>query len=176
MNNVMMSSTTSSVFFIIASVASGIFLLQFIFSFIFGGGYSDAEMEYSPGPDLSDVFTFKGMTHFCIGMGWYVYMIDRDTILTYAVGIAIGLVFVVVLWFVYQQAYMLKKDIKAESKEALMGRECTIYLKSGKWYVIQIAINGAIRERDALSLNKKQYQTGDLTFICDVKHGTLYIE
>lgn len=63
---------TSTVFLIVASVATAIFLFQFILSVFFGDLDTDAHLE----TDLGSVISFKGLTHFCMGMGWYIYLIS----------------------------------------------------------------------------------------------------
>lgn len=161
-----------TVFLFIAVAATAIFLIQFVMSVFFGDLDTDTDLD----GDLGSVVSFKGFTHFCIGMGWYMYISGGGDILSYGVGIAVGLVFVLALWFLYKKAYQLQKENKPEKLEALVGRECQIYTHTGERYIVQIAVNGALREMEVRSLENKQYRTGDKTIICKVESGTLYIQ
>ena len=158
---------TSTIFLTVAIVATAIFLIQFIVSIFFGDIDTDVDVD----ADLGSILSFKGLTHFCIGMGWYMYISQGTDITSYAVGILVGLIFVLVLWYLYK-----KKENKPEKLEALQGRECTIYAHDGERYVVQVAVNGALREMDVRSLEDRKYQTGDRTTIVKVESGIMYIQ
>lgn len=163
---------TSTIFLTVAIVATAIFLIQFIVSIFFGDIDTDVDMD----TDLGSVISFKGLTHFCIGMGWYMYISQGTDISSYVAGILVGLVFVLVLWFLYKKAWQLQNENRPEKPEALLGRECTIYTQNGDRYVVQIAINGALREMDVRSLEGRKYQTGDRAVIVRLESGIMYIQ
>ena len=60
---------SSNIFLIIALVTTGIFVVQFILSIFFGDFDADADID----TDIGSVVSFKGLTHFGIGFGWYMY-------------------------------------------------------------------------------------------------------
>ena len=163
---------TSTIFLTVAIVATAIFLIQFVVSIFLGDVDTDVDMD----TDIGSAISFKGLTHFCIGMGWYMYLSQGTDILSYVVGILVGLVFMLVLWYLYKKAWQLQKENKPEKPEALLGRECTIYAHDGDRYVVQIAVNGALREMDVRSLGNRKYQTGDRTTIVKVESGIMYIQ
>ena len=107
----------NTIFLGIAVVASAIFLIQFIMSIFFGDLDTDTDIDV----DLSSAVSFKGLTHFCIGFGWYMYIAKSTAISTFLIGIPIGLLFVFILWFLYKKAYQLQKENKPEKTEALVG-------------------------------------------------------
>ena len=153
-----------TIFLIIALVTTGIFLIQFVLSIFFG--------------DLdADVVSFKGLTHFGIGFGWYMYLAGNAEIQSYAIGILVGLFFVFAVWFLYKKAYQLQQVNRSEATNELVGRECTIYFKqSENRYTVQVSRDGAMREIDVISESGKTYQTGDRTVITRYQDGTLYIQ
>ena len=164
---------SSNIFLIIAVVTTGIFVIQFILSIFFGDIDADTDVD----ADISSVVSFKGLTHFGIGFGWYMYLIGNTDIQSYAVAILIGLFFVFAVWFLYKKAYQLQQVNKTEKTEQLVGRECTIYFKQGDGrYTVQVSRDGAMREIDVISEASKSYQTGDKTIIMTYKEGTLYIQ
>ena len=61
---------SSNIFLTIAIVTTGIFAVQFILSVFFGDFDADTDID----TDISSVVSFKGLTHFGIGFGWYMYL------------------------------------------------------------------------------------------------------
>ena len=160
-----------TIFLIIALVTTGIFLIQFVLSIFFGDIDADVDV------DISSVVSFKGLTHFGIGFGWYMYLVGNADIASYAIGILVGLFFVFAVWFLYKKAYQLQQVNRSEETDQLVGRECTIYFKqSDNKYTVQTNRDGAMREVDVISETGKAYQTGDKTIISSYKDGTLYIK
>lgn len=164
---------SSNIFLIIALVTTGIFVIQFILSIFFG----DMDVDTDVDADLSSVVSFKGLTHFGIGFGWYMYLAGNTEFQSYAVAVLVGLLFVFAVWFLYKKAYRLQQANPSENTEQLVGRECTIYFRqeSGK-YTVQTRKDGAMREVDVVSESGKTYQTGDKAVISTYKDGTLYIQ
>ena len=164
---------SSNIFLIIAVVTTGIFVIQFILSIFFGDIDADVDVD----ADISSMVSFKGLTHFGIGFGWYMYLIGNTDIQSYVVAILIGLFFVFAVWFLYKKAYQLQQVNHSEQTDQLVGRECTIYFKqSDSKYTVQTTRDGAMREVDVISESGKTYQTGDRTIITSYKDGTLFIQ
>lgn len=164
---------SSSIFLTIALVTTGIFIIQFVLSIFFGD--VDADMDVDA--DISSVVSFKGLTHFGIGFGWYMYLAGNTEIQSYVIGILVGLFFVFAVWFLYKKAYQLQQVNHTEQTDQLVGRECVIYFKQGdSKYTVQTTRDGAMREVDVISESGKTYQTGDRTMITSYKDGTLFIQ
>ena len=164
---------SNTIFLIIALVTTGIFFIQFILSIFFGDMDADVDVD----ADISSVVSFKGLTHFGIGFGWYMYLAGNTEIQSLVIAIFIGLFFVFAVWFLYKKAYQLQQVNRSEQTEQLVGRECTIYFKQGEnKYTVQTSRDGAMREVDVISESGKTYQTGDKTIISNYKNGILYIQ
>ena len=164
---------SSNIFLTIAIVTTGIFAVQFILSVFFGDFDADTDLYTA----ISSVVSFKGLTHFGIGFGWYMYLQHNTEIQTYLTGFVIGLIFVFAVWFLYKKAYQLQQTNHSEKTEQLVGRECTIDFKQKeKKYTVQGSRDGAMREIDVITESGKPYQTGDKASITSYKDGTLYIQ
>ncbi len=164
---------STNIFLIIALVTTGIFVVQFILSIFFGDIDADADVD----ADISSVVSFKGLTHFGIGFGWYMYLTESTALGNYVTGIFIGLFFVFAVWFLYKKAYQLQQVNHTEKTDQLVGRECTIYFKQSEGrYTVEVSRNGAMREVDVRSESGKTYQTGDKAIISRYEEGTLYIQ
>ena len=163
---------SSNIFLIIALVRTGIFAVQFVLSIFFGDINADADID----TDISSVVSFKGLTHFGIGFGWYMYLQQDTDVISYIVGILVGLLFVFAVWYLYKKAYQLQQVNRSENTEQLVGRECTIYFNQGEGkYTVQVSRDGAMREVDVISETSKVYRTGDKAIIAAYREGTLYI-
>lgn len=168
-----MNIMSHTIFLIIALVTTGIFAIQFVLSIFFGDMDADVDVD----ADISSVVSFKGLTHFGIGFGWYMYLAGNTEIQSFVIAILIGLFFVFAVWFLYKKAYQLQQVNSSEQTEQLVGRGCTIYFKqSGNKYTVQTSRDGAMREVDVISESGKTYQTGDKTIISNYKNGILYIQ
>ena len=164
---------SSTIFLIIALVTTGIFVIQFVLSIFFGDIDADVDVD----ADISSVVSFKGLTHFGIGFGWYMYLAGNTEIQSYVIGILVGLFFVLAVWFLYKKAYQLQQVNHNEQTDQLVARECVIYFKqSDSKYTVQTTRDGAMREVDVISESGKTYQTGDRTIITSYKDGTLFIQ
>lgn len=163
---------SSNIFLIIALVTTGIFIVQFVLSIFFGDIDADTDVD----ADISSVVSFKGLTHFGIGFGWYMYLEKNTDATAYIIGILVGLLFVFAVWFLYKKAYQLQQVNHSEKTDQLVGRECTIYFNQGGGkYTVQVSRDGAMREVDVISESGKAYRTGDKAVIAAYKEGTLYI-
>ena len=104
---------SSNIFLIIALVTTGIFAVQFVLSIFFGDINADADID----TDISSVVSFKGLTHFGIGFGWYMYLQQDTDVISYIVGILVGLLFVFAVWYLYKKAYQLQQVNRSENTE-----------------------------------------------------------
>ena len=161
----------ANVYFFAALVSTGIFLLQFILSIFFGSMDTDIDVNADGNADIdmSSVLSFKGLIHFCMGFGWFMYLCQPPYI-------------VLLLAWIYKLCYKLKQENKPEQGEELIGRKCEIYTRcqeqeqAGTNYVVYIAINGAQRELTVRSIQGKSYREGDILTLKDYKEGIYYID
>lgn len=116
----------ANVYFFAALVSTGIFLLQFILSIFFGSMDTDIDVNADGNADIdmSSVLSFKGLIHFCMGFGWFMYLCQPPYIVLHYLGAVIsGSFFVFVLAWIYKLCYKLKQENKPEQGEELIGRE-----------------------------------------------------
>lgn len=169
---------------LVAATATAIFLIQFVLSVILGWADSDVDLTTDPGTEIyaglsvdwGSIISFKGAVHFAIGFGWYMYLVNRYTATDFLIGVIIGITFVALLYILYKKAYQLKQENHPENMNELVGRECTLYFRtlSQQHWMIQIRINGAIREVEAIATTPDM-KAGDRAIVVLSKNGTLYI-
>ena len=98
---------------IVLIVSSGLFLLTSIGSIFFGDMDLDTDLEIDSGFLFSDVFSFKGLIHFTIGFSLTLTLMGEFSILSTSIGVVAGIIFVLVLYYLYKFVYQkLHQSIK----------------------------------------------------------------
>ena len=90
---------------IVLLVSSILFLLTTIGSLLFGGIDVDFDTDVDGGTLLSDILSFKGLLHFSIGFSLVLTLMREVSVTSVAYGVITGVVFVVVLYFLYKLMY-----------------------------------------------------------------------
>lgn len=109
----------NNLYYILGGIAYGIFILQFIISWV--AGEFDVDFDGDADFDVSDVVSFKGFIHFLMGFGGWTsikqllgYEVTR---IDWLIGFFIGLVFVFMLYHLYKFCMKLQKLPKLPSKK-----------------------------------------------------------
>ena len=156
-------------YYLITIVLYGVFIVRFILSWI----GADFDMDADADIDLSDVVSFKGLTHFLMGFfSWLSltkYISHEINPLDYLMAICCGIIFIGVLFLVYK--FMMKLESKPEIKSGkeLIGTKGTIYLVYDNHYVVTIANgNGTV---EVSGKSNKKLNIGDTVIISDYVNG-----
>ena len=162
---------------LIALVSTGIFLLQFIMSVFFGGLDIDVDGDANADFDIGSFFSFKGMVHFLIGFGWTKVLFPGNGWYTFAIAVAVGLVFMIALFYSYLLAFRLQNLRKPEKPYALVGRVGRIYINEGDGrYTIFVERDGAERELDVVSESgRTDYKTDERVTVERYAQNKYYI-
>ena len=115
-------------YYLITAVLYGIFVVRFILSWAGGDFDLDADL------DLGDVVSFKGITHFLMGVfSWLSlksYSAHCIMWYDYLIAFVIGLIFVGILFYIYKLMF------KLESKPTVLsGKDLVAH--SGKIYILE---------------------------------------
>lgn len=159
----------------LAIVSYGIFIIRFILSWVGG----DFELDSDADLDVSDVVSFKGLTHFLMGFsGWMSLKGIFSSIqwYDYIISIVIGLIFVVILYYVYKLMCKLENKPHPLSGKELIGNPAKVYLYCGEEsshkYIITTDNGVGTIELNAVS--DKKFDVGDIVTITHY-NGFLYI-
>lgn len=168
----------TQIFWLIALVSTGVFVIQFVISIFFGDVDVDFDGDSSVDTDMSSIVSFKGLVHFGIGFGWAMVLAGEATAAALLTATVTGLVFVFVLWKLYVMAGRLQKETPTERPEALVGRHGTVYTNMGDGrYILQISHNGALRELDVISDSRCcDYKTGERLTVKSYKNNVYYVK
>lgn len=169
---------TNNLFLLIALVASGIFILQFVISIFVGDLDVDVDGDGGADFDMGSLFSFKGLVHFLIGFGWTKVLFAGNTWTSYALAIIVGMGFMVALFYTYMLAYRLQNLRRPERSESIVGRCGRIYINLGEGrYTIFVDRDGSLRELDVVSASgRTDYLTDQVVTVTDFKDNIFYIE
>ena len=156
------------VYYAIALIVYSIFIIRFILSWI------GADFDIDADIDIGDVVSFKGLTHFLMGFsGWLSvksYTTHNIMWYDYIIALILGVIFVILLYFVYKLLISLETKPQILSGKQLIGKTGKIYVilepeDSIKKYIITVGNGLGTQEYPAKSNNS--YKLGDEVVISD---------
>ena len=156
------------IYYAVALTVYSIFIIRFILSWI------GADFDIDADIDIGDVVSFKGLTHFLMGFsGWLSvksYITHNVMWYDYLIALILGVIFVILLYFVYKLLISLETKPQILSGKQLIGKTGKIYVilepeDSIKKYIITVGNGLGTQEYPAKSNNS--YKLGDEVVISD---------
>ena len=192
-------SAIMKVLWAITLSASLIFVIQTILTFLGFGGDSDIDgtgsFDASGNVDLGgtdgtfdtdpsmSLLTFRNFVNFCLGFGWTAVLLHdkiQSTSLLLVIAVIIGLVLVAIVMWIFKWLSGMQQSGNIDVHKSAVGCEGKAYLtipadRNGEGKV-QITINGAVREYDAVT-DGEQIKTGAAIKVTEViNDSTLLVE
>ena len=156
------------IYYAVALTVYSIFIIRFILSWI------GADFDIDADVDIGDVVSFKGLTHFLMGFsGWLSvksYITHNVMWYDYLIALILGVIFVILLYFVYKLLISLETKPQILFSKQLIGKTGKIYIilepeDSIKKYIITVGNGLGTQEYPAKSNNS--YKLGDEVVISD---------
>ena len=156
------------IYYAVALTVYSIFIIRFILSWV------GADFDIDADVDISDVVSFKGFTHFLMGFsGWLSvksYITHNVMWYDYLIALILGVIFVILLYFVYKFLISLETKPQILFGKQLIGKTGKIYVilepeDSIKKYIITVGNGLGTQEYPAKSNNS--YKLGDEVVISD---------
>lgn len=164
-------SAGMKVIWIVTILATLVFLIQSIMTFV-GGGSSDLDSDLDINFDGTDadvpdaisggtgmnLYTFRNLVNFCLGFGWSFIILQgkiTSTVLLVIVSVIIGLALVAAVMYMFKWLWGMQQSGNINLEKSAPGCAGTVYLaipakRSGEGKV-QISINNSIREYAAVT-------------------------
>lgn len=156
------------IYYAVALTVYSIFIIRFILSWV------GADFDVDADVDIGDVVSFKGLTHFLMGFsGWLSvksYITHNVMWYDYLIALILGIIFVILLYFVYKLLISLETKPQVLFGKQLIGKTGKIYIilepeNSIKKYIITVGNGLGTQEYPAKSNNS--YKLGDEVVISD---------
>ena len=156
------------IYYAVALTIYSIFIIRFILSWV------GADFDIDADVDIGDVVSFKGLTHFLMGFsGWLSvksYITHNVMWYDYLIALILGVIFVILLYFVYKFLISLETKPQILFGKQLIGKTGKIYVilepeDSIKKYIITVGNGLGTQEYPAKSNNS--YKLGDEVVISD---------
>lgn len=177
---------TMQTFWMVAIVATIIFAVQAVFTFIGieSADGMDMDVDVSDGDTMDaggmmSIFSIRSVVNFFVGFGWAGVslrpMISQDWLL-YIVAVIVGLAFGYLYIFFRRKLMKLESNGAYKLKDAI-GKEADVYLRipeNGRGKV-QVSIGGSIHEIDAISASG-EIATGSRVRIVEIQGNVAKVE
>lgn len=143
--------------------ASLIFVIQTVMTFLGLGDHdADFDLDTSDGSFDADpsmnLLTFRNLVNFCMGFGWTAVLMHekiQSNALLIIVSVIVGILLVTVVMWIFKWLSGMQQTGNIDVHKSAVGCEGKVYLTipgerkgEGK---IQISINNAVREYDAIT-------------------------
>jgi len=160
--------------YLVTAIIYGIFIIRFILSWV--GGDFDLDMDADGDVDLGDVVSFKGATHFLMGFfGWLsVKSFTTHNVMwyDYLIAFALGVIFVIILYYVYKFLMKLENKPKVLSGKDLIGSTAKVYLvlqtiDADTLFKYVVTAENGVGTIEVPAKSRESYKTGDSVVIKD---------
>lgn len=174
------------IFWYIALASSLIFLIQTILTFVGSDSADGVNADFDGNLDGSEapfqLFSLRNLINFLLGFGWTgvaFYSSIANKFLLLALALFVGVVFVVVFFFLIMQIMKLTED-NTFKIENLSGKSGEVYLTipgnmAGRGKV-QISLNGSSHELPAMTRSEQHLPSGSPVVVTSVENNILIVE
>lgn len=174
------------IFWIIALIGSGLFVIMMLVTFITGGGDMDVDGDFNGDVDMDadggfSFFTIKNLIAFFTIFGWSgIAALENDLAKLYVILIATvcGLIMMFIMAGLFYLISRLHDSGTLEIKNAI-GNIGEVYLTIGESRSsigkVNVRIQGALRELEALTDNEAPLKTGSVIEVIDVTNNGILI-
>jgi len=173
------------IFWYVALVASLIFLLQTVLTFIGSDAHDGINADFDGNLDHADapfqLFSLRNLINFLLGFGWtgvaFFQSVGNKYFLL-VLAVLVGIAFVMLFFFLIRQILKLTED-NTFKIENLKGKTGDIYLNipanmSGKGK-IQISYNGSSHELSAMTRSEEPLLSGTTVKVSEIEDNILIV-
>ena len=158
------------IYYAVALTVYSIFIIRFILSWV------GADFDIDADVDIGDVVSFKGLTHFLMGFsGWLsVKSFTTHNVVwyDYLIAFVLGVIFVIILYYVYKFLMKLENKPQVLSGKDLIGSTAKVYLvlstiDADTLFKYIITVDNGIGTVEIPAKSRESYKTGDSVVIKD---------
>lgn len=176
---------TQQVYWYIAIIASVIFIIQTIMTFIGADSDTGMDADFDSNLDGGDhpfqLFSLRNLINFFLGFGWTgasLYSSIESKFLLGIIAFVVGLIFIAIFFVVIKALMRLSEDNTFNIEETI-GKIADVYMnipasKSGKGKVF-ISVKGTTHELSAITANASDIKNGSIVKVLAVEGDVLVV-
>lgn len=176
---------TQQVYWYIAVIASTIFIIQTIVTFIGADSDTGMDADFDGNLDAGDhpfqLFSLRNLINFFLGFGWTgvsLYSSIENKFLLGAIAFVVGLIFIAIFFAVIKALMRLSEDNTFNIEETI-GKIAHVYMnipasKSGTGK-ISISVKGTIHELSAITASTNDIKNGAIVKVLAVEGDVLIV-
>lgn len=140
-------------YYILGIISYGIFIIQFLLSSFFGGDTEiDVDFDGEGDFDTSSLLSFKGLVHFAMGFSGWLMLTGKVTVLTVCTGVLIGVIFMMLLYYLYKLCMHFHSEPTEKDGMELIGHPVTvIFVWPERNYCVGVPVGLPYREIQCFS-------------------------
>ena len=155
----------------VAIALSVVFIVQALVSWFVD---FDTDLDFDSSLNVSDFISFKGLVHFLLGFCWTGALNGVESLSEVLIAVAVGVVFFVILAFLYKKVYSLAEEKTYQNPRELIGRD--VQLLNFYQGVGRVSVNFDGRRTDMNVKSEQNLKSGDFVRIIDYKDHFLIVE
>ena len=156
-------------YYILGMISYGIFLVQFIFSLFGGDTDLDVDFDGETDFDTSSLLSFKGLVHFAMGFSGWLILTGKVTLITVCIGVMVGLLFMVMLYYLYKLCMRFHSEPTEKRGVELIGYNVIVNLLLHDGTCICSPIGFPYQELRCIPLT--QTRVGDVKNVSSYENG-----
>ena len=163
-------------YYILGIISYGIFIVQFILSNFGGDTELDVDFDGEGDFDTSSLLSFKGLIHFAMGFSGWLMLTGKVTTYTVCTGVIIGLLFMVLLYYLYKLCMHFHSEPTEKNGTELVGYPVTVTFVWPSDCTSCIGVPVGLPYRELHCFSTTPLKVGDRKTITDYVNNTYYID
>lgn len=155
-------------YYILGIISYGIFIVQFILSNLGGDTELDIDFDGEGDLDTSSFLSFKGLVHFAMGFSGWLMLAKEVTTITVCTGVVIGIIFVMLLYYLYKLCMQFHSEPTEKKGVELIGHTVVVVLPMNREY---ICVPTGIPYQEIRCFSSTPTKIGDVKTITSYKDG-----
>jgi hypothetical protein len=177
--------STQQVYWYIAIIASVVFIIQTIMSFIGADTDTGVDADFDSNLDGGDhpfqLFSLRNLVNFFLGFGWTgasLYTAIDNKIVLGVIALIVGIIFIAIFFFVIRLLMRLSED-NTFKLEDTVGKTADVYMtipaaKSGKGKIF-ISVRGSTHELGAVTTSAHEIKNGSIVKVLALEGDILVV-
>ncbi len=177
--------STQQVYWYIAIIASVVFIIQTIMSFIGADTDTGVDADFDSNLDGGDhpfqLFSLRNLVNFFLGFGWTgasLYSAIDNKIVLGVIALIVGIIFIAIFFFVIRLLMRLSED-NTFKLEDTVGKTADVYMtipaaKSGTGKIF-ISVRGSTHELGAVTTRAHEIKNGSIVKVLALEGDILVV-